>query len=120
MICRNKESRRRDCVAYGGLADDRAGGRPPRWAGRGGSGAVDRRADRPWRPEHVLYDKDRRAGTLDLAAADPVALDSFLQTGSIRLTRLFHDADARADTIRQVQAIHLVTKKGWPSAMSGR
>jgi very-short-patch-repair endonuclease len=54
----------------------------------------------------LLYYKDRRAGTLDLAAADPTALEGFLQTGSIRLTRLFHDADARADAIRRVQAIH--------------
>jgi hypothetical protein len=54
----------------------------------------------------LLYYKDRRAGTLDLAAADPDALDKFLRTGSIRLTRLFHDADARADAIRRVQAIH--------------
>ena len=30
----------------------------------------------------------------------------FLQTGSIRLTRLFHDADARADAIRRIQAIY--------------
>ena len=54
----------------------------------------------------LLYYKDRRAGTLDLAAADPTALEGFLQTGSIRLTRLFHDADARADAIRRVQAIY--------------
>jgi hypothetical protein len=45
----------------------------------------------------LLYYKDRRAGTLDLAAADPDALDKFLATGSIRLTRLFKDADVRAD-----------------------
>jgi Protein of unknown function (DUF4011) len=54
----------------------------------------------------LLYYKDRRAGTLDLAAADPVALERFLRTGSVRLTRLFRDADARADAIRRVQAIH--------------
>jgi very-short-patch-repair endonuclease len=54
----------------------------------------------------LLYYKDRRAGTLDLAAADPAALERFLRTGSIRLTRLFNDADARADAIRRVQAIH--------------
>ncbi|MGI5291295.1 AAA domain-containing protein [Nonomuraea polychroma] len=54
----------------------------------------------------LLYYKDRRAGTLDLAAADPAHLERFLRTGSIRLTRLFSDADARADAIRRVQAIH--------------
>jgi very-short-patch-repair endonuclease len=54
----------------------------------------------------LLYYKDRRAGTLDLAAADPEALERFLGTGSIRLTRLFRDVDARADAIRRVQTIH--------------
>ncbi len=54
----------------------------------------------------LLYYKDRRAGTLDLAAADPAALDRFLRTGSIRLTRLFHDVDARADAIRRIQVIY--------------
>ena len=54
----------------------------------------------------LLYFKDRRAGTLDLAAADPGALDRLLRTGSIRLTRLFHDVDIRADAIRRVQAIY--------------
>ena len=54
----------------------------------------------------LLYYKDRRAGTLDLAAADPEALERFGGTGSIRLTRLFRDADARADAIRRVQTIH--------------
>src|SRR5258708_9564402 len=32
--------------------------------------------------------------------------ERFLRTGSIRLTRLFQDADARADAIRRVQTIH--------------
>ena len=54
----------------------------------------------------LLYYKDRRAGTLDLAAADPDVLDRFLATGSVRLTRLFRDADERADAIRRVQTIH--------------
>src|SRR6266567_6434832 len=54
----------------------------------------------------LLYYKDRRAGTLDLAAADPAALERFKRTGSIRLTRLFHDVDVRADAIRRVQAIY--------------
>ena len=54
----------------------------------------------------LLYFKDRRAGTLDLAGADPAALERFLRTGSMRLTRLFHDVDARADAIRRVQAIY--------------
>jgi very-short-patch-repair endonuclease/DNA polymerase III delta prime subunit len=54
----------------------------------------------------LLYYKDRRAGTLDLAGADPEALDRFIQRGSIRLTRLFKDVDLRADAIRRVQAIH--------------
>ena len=54
----------------------------------------------------LLYYKDRRAGTLDLAGADPEALDRFVQRGSIRLTRLFKDVDLRADAIRRMQAIH--------------
>src|SRR4051794_10650165 len=54
----------------------------------------------------LLYYKDRRAGTLDLADADPEMLARFLRTGSIRLTRLFTDADVRADAIRRVQTIH--------------
>ncbi|MFB4274074.1 AAA domain-containing protein [Nonomuraea sp. MTCD27] len=54
----------------------------------------------------LLYYKDRRAGTLDLAQADPDKLERFLRTGSIRLTRLFSDTDVRADAIRRVQAIH--------------
>ena len=59
----------------------------------------------------LLYYKDRRAGTLDLSAADPEALERFLRTGSIRLTRLFHDADVRADAIRRVQAIYRKTRE---------
>ncbi|HEV2451154.1 MAG TPA: AAA domain-containing protein, partial [Streptosporangiaceae bacterium] len=54
----------------------------------------------------LLYYKDRRAGTLDLAAAEPAALDRFLRTGSARLTRLFRDVDIRADAIRRVQVIY--------------
>ncbi len=54
----------------------------------------------------LLYYKDRRAGTLDLTAADPTAVDRFLRTGSARLTRLFQDVDARADAIRRVQVIY--------------
>jgi very-short-patch-repair endonuclease len=54
----------------------------------------------------LLYYKDRRAGTLDLAGADPAAVDRFLRTGSTRLTRLFHDVDQRADAIRRVQVIY--------------
>jgi very-short-patch-repair endonuclease len=54
----------------------------------------------------LLYYKDRRTGTLDLAQADPEALAGFLRTGSIRLTRLFRDVDARADAIRRVQVIY--------------
>ena len=59
----------------------------------------------------LLYFKDRRAGTLDLAAADPAALEKFLRTGSIRLTRLFSDVDARADAIRRIQAIYRKAKE---------
>ena len=54
----------------------------------------------------LLYYKDRRAGTLDLAGADGEALAKFLRTGSIRLTKLFTDVDRRADAIRRVQAIY--------------
>src|SRR5215469_13794938 len=54
----------------------------------------------------LLYYKDRRTGTLDLALADPTAVERFLRAGSARLTRLFHDVDARADAIRRVQVIY--------------
>jgi hypothetical protein len=54
----------------------------------------------------LLYYKDRRSGTLDLAAADPAALEQFWRTGSIRLTRLFRDVDARADAIRRAGVIY--------------
>ncbi|MDT3445195.1 MULTISPECIES: AAA domain-containing protein [unclassified Pseudofrankia] len=54
----------------------------------------------------LLYYKDRRAGTLDLAGADPKALERLLRSGSVRVTRLFADVDARADAIRRVQTIH--------------
>ena len=55
----------------------------------------------------LLYYKDRRAGTLDLAAADPDALERFEKTGHTRLTRLFQaDADQRADAIRRMQTIY--------------
>ena len=59
----------------------------------------------------LLYYKDRRAGTLDLATADEEALERFEKTGSIRLTRLFHDADARADAIRRMQTIYRKAKE---------
>ena len=54
----------------------------------------------------LLYYKDRRAGTLDLAAADPDVLERFEKTGSAKLTRLFKDADQRADAIRRMQTIY--------------
>src|SRR5215472_3614431 len=54
----------------------------------------------------LLYYKDRRSGTLDLAHADPVALEQFMKTGSIRLTRLFRDVDVRADAIRRMHVIY--------------
>ena len=67
----------------------------------------------------LLYYKDRRAGTLDLAGADPDSLDRFCRTGSIRLTRLFSDADLRADAIRRVQAIYRKARELQRSAASG-
>ena len=54
----------------------------------------------------LLYFKDRRSGTLDLAQADPEALQHLLTTGSIRLTKLFRDVDIRADAIRRIQVIY--------------
>ena len=54
----------------------------------------------------LLYYKDRRAGTLDLADADPDAVERFEKSGHIRLTKLFADADIRADAIRRMQAIY--------------
>ncbi len=54
----------------------------------------------------LLYFKDRRSGTLDLAGADPDAFAQFVSTGSIRLTRLFRDVDLRADAIRRIGVIY--------------
>ena len=54
----------------------------------------------------LLYFKDRRSGTLDLADADPEALEHFISSGSIRITRLFRDVDVRADAIRRIQVIY--------------
>jgi very-short-patch-repair endonuclease len=55
----------------------------------------------------LLYYKDRRAGTLDLAEADPDAIERFEKTGRARLTKLFPgDADVRADAVRRMQAIY--------------
>ena len=55
----------------------------------------------------LLYYKDRRAGTLDLADADPDAVERFEKTGHVRLTKLFPgDADVRADAIHRMQAIY--------------
>jgi len=89
-------------------------------AGEGGDGGATRRAEliaaaqAGWIAaltdlggrNTLLYYKDRRAATLDLAAADPVAVDRFLRTGSSRITRLFSDVDARADAIRRTQVIY--------------
>jgi very-short-patch-repair endonuclease len=55
----------------------------------------------------LLYYKDRRAGTLDLADADPDAVERFEKTGRIRLSKLFPgDPDVRADAIRRMHAIY--------------
>jgi len=54
----------------------------------------------------LLYYKDRRAGTLDLSHADPDVLERFEKTGHARLTKLFTDADERADAIRRMQTIY--------------
>ena len=54
----------------------------------------------------LLYYKDRRAGTLDLASADPEALERFEKTGGGWLTRLFTGADIRADAIHRMQTIY--------------
>src|SRR5690242_18174495 len=54
----------------------------------------------------LLYFKDRRAGTLDLAGADPEMMERFVRTGSARLTKLFRDADLRADAIHRIQTIY--------------
>ncbi len=59
----------------------------------------------------LLYYKDRRSGTLDLAGADPAAVEQFIASGSIRLTKLFRDVDARADAIRRVQVIYRKAKE---------
>jgi len=55
----------------------------------------------------LLYYKDRRAGTLDLADADQDALERLEKTGHVRLAKLFPgDPDIRADAIRRMQAIY--------------
>ena len=54
----------------------------------------------------LLYFKDRRSSTLDLAGADPDALAHLIGSGTIRLTRLFRDVDLRADAIRRIGVIY--------------
>jgi very-short-patch-repair endonuclease len=57
----------------------------------------------------LLYYKDRRAGTLDLAAADPDAMERLEKSGHIRLAKLFpghENAEIRADAVRRMQAIY--------------
>src|SRR5215472_10380150 len=57
----------------------------------------------------LLYYKDRRAGTLDLAPADADAVERFEKSGHIRLTKLFpgHEmAELRADAIHRMQTIY--------------
>src|SRR3984893_12087929 len=57
----------------------------------------------------LLYYKDRRAGTLDLAAGHPDARERFEKSGHARLTKLFpghENAEAGADAIRRMQAIY--------------
>src|SRR5215469_2267837 len=57
----------------------------------------------------LLYYKDRRAGTLDLALADPDAVERLEKAGHARLSKLFPGhglADERADAIRRMQAIY--------------
>jgi very-short-patch-repair endonuclease len=57
----------------------------------------------------LLYYKDRRAGTLDLALADPDVVERFEKTGHVRLTKLFpghENAELRADAVRRMQAIY--------------
>ena len=57
----------------------------------------------------LLYYKDRRAGTLDLGSADLDAMERLEKTGRARLTKLFTDADQRADPIRRMQTIYRKT-----------
>jgi hypothetical protein len=45
----------------------------------------------------LLYFKDRRAGTLDLAAADPDAVERFEKSSRARLTQRFPGGTAPAD-----------------------
>jgi hypothetical protein len=75
------------------MAHGRGGGRAPGRADRGSSGAVDSGTDRSRGRNTLLYYKDRRAGTLDLAAADPDLLDRFLSTGSVRLNADVYSRD---------------------------
>src|SRR5260221_1475339 len=109
-------------VARAGLPSpvSRPGGLVGHEARGAGNGAADRRteliqaAQEHWAAaltdlggrNTLLYFKDRRSGTLDLADADPEALAHFMSSGSIRLTRLFRDVDIRADAIRRIQVIY--------------
>src|SRR5256885_15941684 len=54
----------------------------------------------------LLYYKDRRAGKLDLAHADPHAPDRLTQRRSVRLAMLIADVDPRAVAGRPSKAIH--------------
>jgi very-short-patch-repair endonuclease len=53
----------------------------------------------------LLYFRDLKSGSLDLASAEPSALADLFDGKSIRLSRLFPDQDQRLDASRRVRAI---------------
>lgn len=55
---------------------------------------------------NLLYYKDRKRGTLDLDTAEAEPQERLLAGKTVRLSRLFPDAERRTDAVRRAQAIH--------------
>ncbi|MEU7868075.1 AAA domain-containing protein [Dactylosporangium sp. NPDC049140] len=76
-------------------------------------GTLVQEAARRWRTQLIdlggrntlLYYRDLRAGTLDLSATDPVALQALLGGRTLPLGQLFADRDAHAAAIKRARTI---------------
>ena len=54
----------------------------------------------------LLYYKDLKAGTLDLANAAPAAVKTLITKGKVRLSRLFPSEQLANDAMQRTRAIH--------------
>src|SRR3954467_15839329 len=53
----------------------------------------------------LLYYRDLKAGTLDLATGDPVALAALLGGRTVALSQLFGEPEARTQALRRARTI---------------